>query len=272
MSTNYANEPIGLRNIVEATAGINLWKAKNLWLDAGVFGSPFTNESYFSKDHLVYTRSMSAEFVPYYISGVEISMPLSPKVNASLYLINGWQVIQRNSKNKSVATQIEWRPNDNLLVNWNTYTGNEQSELQPTYGMRYFSDVFTVYNKGWFSGTAAAYLGLQQYWNDSIRGSQGYWYSANLTGRVRFNPKWSLSGRVEYFDDPSRAVVTPITDPVGAFNTSSGSLCLNYAFNKLVLIRLESRTFYSHRRVYLDQNQRANSWDGLVVASMAALW
>ena len=52
MNSNYANETGTLKNIVEATAGLRLLKTRNIWIDVGVFGSPYTNESYVSKDHL----------------------------------------------------------------------------------------------------------------------------------------------------------------------------------------------------------------------------
>ncbi|NJN00112.1 MAG: outer membrane beta-barrel protein, partial [Phormidesmis sp. RL_2_1] len=52
-----------------------LFKNKQIWLDAGVFGSPYTNESAISKDHLMYTRSFAPEYVPYYLAGVKLSVP-----------------------------------------------------------------------------------------------------------------------------------------------------------------------------------------------------
>ena len=101
MNANYTNESSSLRNIVEASAGVKLWKNKNVWLDVGVFGSPYTNESAISKDHLAYTRSFAPEYVPYYLSGVKLSVPLSAKLNAYFYLLNGWQQIQDVNNNKS---------------------------------------------------------------------------------------------------------------------------------------------------------------------------
>jgi Putative beta-barrel porin-2, OmpL-like. bbp2 len=102
MNANYANESGTLKNILEAYVGIKLFKNKEIWLDAGVLGSPYTNESAISKDHLIYTRSFAPEYVPYYLSGLKFTLPLSPKVTAYLYLINGWQVIQDNNSGKSL--------------------------------------------------------------------------------------------------------------------------------------------------------------------------
>ena len=66
MDANYANEKSGLKNLMEASVGVRLNEKKDIWLEAGLIGSPFTNENPVSRDHLVYTRSMAAEFCPYY--------------------------------------------------------------------------------------------------------------------------------------------------------------------------------------------------------------
>jgi hypothetical protein len=41
MNANYAAEPDVLKNIYEANAGIKISKKKDLWIDAGIFSSPW---------------------------------------------------------------------------------------------------------------------------------------------------------------------------------------------------------------------------------------
>ncbi|MFN4994923.1 MAG: outer membrane beta-barrel protein, partial [Bacteroidota bacterium] len=74
INSNYSNEQGTLKNLVEAYAGIKLAKNKNIWLDAGVLGSPFTYESAISKDHLIYSRSLASEYSPYYLTGLRLSV------------------------------------------------------------------------------------------------------------------------------------------------------------------------------------------------------
>ncbi len=64
INANYAAEPGVLKNIVEGNIGVKLFPDKNIWIDAGVFGSPYTNESAISKDHLMFSRSFAPEYVP----------------------------------------------------------------------------------------------------------------------------------------------------------------------------------------------------------------
>ena len=245
INANYANESFSFKNIIEATAGVKLWPDKNIWMDVGVFGSPYTNESAISKDHLAYTRSFAPEYVPYYLSGVKLSFPIAPKVNGYFYLLNGWQQIQDANQNKSIGTQLEYRPTNSLLINWNTYVGNERSANHADYGTRYFTDVFFIYAKGKWSATGCYYIGMQE------RESQdnGYWWQANIIGRYDITEKISVTGRLEYFDDPDQVLITPITT-ANYFSSYSSSLGINLKIAENILFRAEGRTFFSNNEVY----------------------
>jgi hypothetical protein len=265
INANYARESSSLKNIVEASAGVKLWSNKNIWLDVGVFGSPYTNESAISKDHLAYTRSFASEYVPYYLSGVKLSFPISPKVNGYFYLLNGWQQIQDANQNKSIGTQLEYRPSNTLLINWNTYVGNEQSSSHMEYGTRYFTDLFFIYAKGKWTATGCYYLGLQK--RDNLESA--FWWQANIIGQYNITEKLSVTGRLEYFDDPDGVQITPITT-ASNFSSYSSSLGLNLKVAENILFRAEGRTFFSNKEVYeRDESPVKNS--NLLTANVT-LW
>lgn len=267
MNANYAAEQGVLKNIIEGNVGIKLLKNKEIWLDFGVLGSPYTNESAISKDHLAYTRSFAPEYVPYYLSGAKLSVPLGKKVNFYFYLLNGWQQIRDVNNSKSIGTQLEYRPNNDLIINWNTYIGNENSELRPDFGNRYFTDIYFIYNKGKFSGTSCFYIGAQE--AKIARGATEtqLWYNANLIGRYHVTPAVSLTGRIEYFDDPKSVQISPI-NPVNGFTTSSASLGVNYAIEDNILLRLESRSFFSSKQVYQNPEGNPTGNSQLLISSM----
>lgn len=266
MDANYKNEPGSITNLLEANVGVLLLEKKKIWLDAGVLGSPYTNESAISKDHLMYTRSFAPENVPYYISGVKLTVPLSQKFNAYFYLMNGWQVIQDNNSGKSVGTQLEFRPNNQMLLNWNTYMGDERSDLNPNFRMRYFTDFYWIYKSGkrW-SATSCTYVGLQE----RIGATTGMWWQANFIARYDISSLFSLSGRVEYFHDPEGVVVNPLTAASG-FRTMSYGMCANFQFHKLALFRLEARQFTSKDNVYLDEYGSSTNKSTLLIGSITA--
>ena len=254
MNANYANEKGIAKNIVEASAGILLSKKYNAWIDVGVLGSPYTNESAISKDQLMYARSMGPEYTPYYLTGAKLSVPVNKKINAYLYLISGWQKITIPSNGIAIGTQIEYRPNDKILVNWNTYFGDEYSIDNPNYGNRYFTDVYFIYNANKrLTLSSCLYAGIQERYNGINDKKNIGWGQFNFIGKYNISNSFSISGRIERFIDPQSIMVLPNTGIKG-FNTSSIALCTNYSINKHFLWRTEFRMFSSKKPVFEDQN------------------
>ena len=269
VNSNYAAEPGSFKNIIEGSVGVKIFPTKNLWLDAGVLGSPYTNESAISKDHLMYSRSFAPEYVPYYVSGVKLSMPLNEKINLYFYLLNGWQQIVDQNKGKSIGTQLEYRPNNYWLFNWNTYVGDERSSAAPQNRTRYFSDLYFIYKKGKLSATGCVYAGIQERENADNTTRSDKWWQANLIGRYNFSDKISLSGRVEYFNDPKSVHITSITDG-GGFSSYSTGLCLNVHIASNIMARFEGRTFFSDNDVYTKDTAPANTSNLLI--SNLTIW
>jgi hypothetical protein len=100
-----------------------------------------------------------------------------------------------------------------------------------------------------FSLTTCAYVGSQAREDAGGVRSNAVWWQANFVGCYRFTNRLSLSGRVEYFNDPEHVQITPV-HPVGAFASYSAGLCLNYTVNEVALLRLEGRQFFSEQMVY----------------------
>jgi hypothetical protein len=253
MDANYATESGTIKNIVEGSIGVKLSKKRDIWLDAGILGSPYTNESAISKDHLMYTRSLAPEYVPYYLAGAKLSFKLSNKINAYLYFLNGWQQIQDNNSGKSVGTQLEFRPNNYNLFNWNTYIGDERSENLTNYRMRYFTDFYWIYNKNKVSVTSCFYIGNQKKIEFDSTSSDNIWWQMNFMSKYFFTNKLSLAGRLEYFNDNQNVFVQSITSENG-FKTFSGGLCVSLKLNENAIFRLEGRHFISGENIFIDKN------------------
>jgi len=266
MNDNYADEPGTLKNIVEANVGVLLSEKRKIWVDMGVFTSHYTNESAISKDQLMYTRSFAPENVPYYLSGVKMTMPLSKKVNAYFYLLNGWQVIEDNNKGKSIGTQLEYQPNPTMIFNWNTYAGDERSTDHPDYRTRFFTDVYWIYqpNKR-ISATSCIYVGKQKMADETSRN----WWQANVIGRYNFTDRWSLSGRFEYFTDPDLVLMSPVTSS-NSFSAFSSGLCVNYKVYDNALLRMEMKQLFSQHEMFLNSVNQETNGNLLGVVSLTA--
>lgn len=265
MNDNYTNESGTLKNIVEANAGVLLSDKRKIWLDAGVLGSPYTNESAISKDHLMYTRSLAPENVPYYLSGVKLSVPITAKLNSFFYLLNGWQVIEDNNKGKSLGTQLEYRPNSKMLINWNTYWGDERSAIRPQFRKRLLLDLFWIFkpSRKW-DFTSSAYTG----WQQQASGPTLRWSQFNIIGRYTINSAYSISGRLEYFHDPNQVMVTALTG-IGKFQTYTTGLCLNIKITDNALLRLESKYLFSSDSIYQSESGVSQS-NFLMVGNLTA--
>ncbi|OYU94687.1 MAG: hypothetical protein CFE21_15195 [Bacteroidetes bacterium B1(2017)] len=268
INSNYASESGTLKNIIEANAGVKLSKKKEVWMDVGVIGSPFTNETAISKDHLMYTRSFSAEYAPYYLSGARLTVPLSPKIKAYAYVINGWQQISDVNNPLSVATQIEYKPSDYILFNWNTYVGSEESNQNPTYKNRYFTDLYAIYSKGKFSFTSNVYVGMQGVKDTLLaKTTTRHWWQANFIGKYAFNQQHSVSGRIEYFEDLHEIVAKPITNTHG-FSTYSTGLCYNLQIGKHAIFRVEGKHYFSDKSVYISKDNLPIKTDNLLIGNL----
>lgn len=270
VNANYSLEPGSLKNLIEANVGIRLSKKKDIWVDAGVLPSPYTNESAISKDHFMYTRSFAPEFVPYYLSGVKLSVPFGKKIKAYGYLLNGWQSIQDVNNPLSMGTQIEYRPGNKWLINWDTYVGDENSKTFPLYGNRYFSDVYTIFNpNGKVSMTACIYAGVQEIRDTFGQTFNRPWWQANVQGRVKLGKQISLAARAEIFEDDYSAMIKSATGTIG-FSTMSAGLCLNVNVSDAAMFRVEARQFFSDKNVYFDKKGGPVNQSLLLITSLAA--
>lgn len=267
INDNYISEKGTLKNLIEANVGVKLSQKRDIWVDAGILGSPFTNESAISKDHLMYTRSFAPEFVPYYQAGVKLSVPFNEKWSAYLYILNGWQQIQDNNNPLSVATQVEYRPNNNILFNWNTYVGDESSVVMPNYRTRYFTDLYMIWKKDKWSMTSCVYVGRQDKKDSLGQKSHAFWGQANVIADYKITSRISISARAEYFTDPSSVQITPIT-PVSGFESFSTGACFNLKISENAMFRLENRFFFSPKEVYRSKSDNPIRQSNLLIANV----
>jgi len=270
MNANYAAERLTLRNIVEANIGIRPFRKRNIWIDAGVFSSPYTTETAIAHDQLLYTRSFAAEYSPYYLTGIRATLPLSRQVNLYLYMVNGWQVIEDVNAPLSFGSSLEWKPNARVLVNWSTYVGNERSASQPQYQGRYFSDLYVVYTpSSRLTLSADVYAGRQRLDDSISRKTPITWYQANVNGRYYITKAQSIAARAEYFHDGQRAVVVPVTN-ARRFDCASVSLGYNVAVTTNVAFHAEGRVFGSQRAIFIDQHNQPSDNTILLITGLTA--
>lgn len=262
MNSNYAAEQGSLRNIVEASAGVKLSAKKEIWLDAGVINSPIGYENAISKNQLLYSRSLSAEFSPYYLAGVKLSIPVTKTLKARVYVVNGWQQITDVNHKKSVILNLEYKPSQ-WTINASVYYGDERNLGSVNLRNRTFFDANATYIHKAFKTQFGASYGTQK----SFRGNSditSHWWQANVAARYSFTNKVSLSARAELFDDENEVVAMVVT-PSSSFYCSSYTIGVNYNITSNALFRFETRAYFADEKIFYNPNR------GIVESSVVGL-
>lgn len=265
MNANYAAEPGVLKNIYEANVGVKLSRNRNLWLDAGIFSSHIGFESAVSKDCRTLTRSMAAENSPYYESGAKLTyISDNSKWLLSALALNGWQRIRRVDGNSlmSFGTQVQYNPTASATLNYSTFIGTDKPDSSRL--MRYYHNLYAIFNAGKLGITAGVDIGMEQ----QSKGENAFnsWYAPVLILYYPISEKWAVAARGEYYNDEKGVIIASGT-PDG-FKTSGVSLNVDYAPLPDALLRLEVRSLNSKDAVFTRQKGLSKS-NTFITASMA---
>lgn len=271
MAGTYANanlsaEPGVLKNIFEANAGLKLSNSQNLWIDAGIFSSHLGFESAISKDCWVLTRNIASENTPYYESGAKLGYTTDDgQLSAILVYLNGWQHINRPDGNGKPAggLQLTFKPTEKLTLNYSNYIGFEginANRLQRVYHNFY---VVAQLTKS-FGLTGGFDYGTQQ----KIKGqsAKNEILSPVLIAQWKFDPKWAIAGRAEYYQDKNGVFIA--TGTVNGFKTTGYSLNIDYAPVSNTLVSLEGKIYDSKDKIFV-RDLSAVNYNASVTASIA---
>lgn len=265
-NANMSGESGVLKNIYEANAGIKLSKTANLWLDAGVFSSHIGFESAVSKDCWVLTRNISSENTPYFETGAKVSYSTADsKFSATLLYLNGWQRIQRQNANSKPAggVQLTWKPTEKITINYSNYLGSEGADSVRV--NRFYQNIYGVFQLDEkFGVTVGLDYGTQQ----KSKGSsdRSHVLAPVAIAQYKFDPKWAVAGRVEYYDDKN-GIFIATTAPKG-FKTTGYSVNLDYSPIANAVVRLEGKWYNSKDKVFL-RDQAPVKDNAVVTASIA---
>lgn len=268
MNANYAAEVGSFRNIVEATAGVKLSKKKEVWVDAGIMGAPFSYEGAVSKDQLLYSRSLAAEGSPYYVTGVKLTAPLAKNFTGAFYIVNGWQQITDVNNQKSVIGHLEYHPK-NWSINLASILGQEQNLGNTGFRERLLVDFSANYKPKDkpFHFSVGSYYGNQKVELVGNRERFFNWFQANIAANYSFDNGIGLAARVEHFNDANAVIYTPVIG--NSFEVTSITVGGSYKINPFALFRLEARNFIGAEDIYIAPNGNATQTTTTVWASLA---
>lgn len=265
-NANLAAETGVLKNVFEANMGIKLSEKQNLWLDAGIFTSHIGFESAIAKDCWALTRNISSENTPYYEAGAKLSyVTANGKFTAVLLYLNGWQRITRVDGNSKPAggVQLVYKPTSNITLNYSNYLGKEG--LDAVAVTRFYHDFYATAQLTDRLGLTVGFdYGRQQ----KVKGqtAKSEVLSPVVVAQYKFNDKWAIASRVEYYQDKDGVMIASPT-PNG-FRTTGYAMNLDYSPIHNAVLRLEGKLYHSRDKLFVRDNGLVNH-NALVTASLA---
>ena len=270
---NYNSEPnIGIvsgpllsRLLQEAYAGYQV--AQNLWVDAGIFYSNAGLEGWVSKDNPTYTRSLVADYSPYYSSGVRATWQATPKLTARFDLINGWQNISETNSEKALGLRLDYSATPNLTLSYyNLFNDEVGDSLEAGTRLRIFNGVGAKYATSQLTLLGELDAGTLR--PPSSGGSTGDWWGFTAIARQKVTGTVAVVGRVEVYRDPQQVnIVTGLSQP---FRGYGGSLGIDVIPQPRVMWRTEGRGFVNDDAIFPDaHNPTPRKNDVFVVSSLS---
>lgn len=271
VQSNYAGEPRTgsvsgpdlARHVQEAVVGVR--PAKALWVDAGIYLSHIGQESWISRDNPTYTRSLIADYSPYYETGVKATWAAGAKLTVQLHLLNGWQNISETNRAKALGLRLDYVVSPHLTVGYADFVGNEAPDTAPARA-RVFNEVYLAWSAGRLGVWLTVDHGLQ-----GRRPAPGTstWYGGAAIARVRLSPTFALAGRVERYADPDGVIVS--TGTAGSFVANGASVGVDVRVPSGVLWRTEVRGYRARDRVFPRRGGGSFSRDDAFLVSSLAL-
>ncbi len=270
VQSNYAGEPrIGsvsgpdlARLIQEAFAGTKV--ADNLWIDGGIFLSHIGDEGFISRDNPMYSRSLVAEYSPYYETGVKASWQATPALTAQFLVLNGWQIISESNAAKSVGVRLDYTVSPSTTLSYYNYLGDEAPDSAAHRQLRFYNGV------GSKSSVTTQLLLLAEvdYGTEGHASGAGgsNWYGGMLTARYQATSKAAVVGRVERYQDKDQVII--VTGVPEGFRADGASIGIDVAPQSRVLWRTELRGFRGNR-VFPERSAGRSRSDAFVVTSLA---
>ena len=273
VQSNYNNEPtIGIvsgpslsRMIQEAYAGYQL--RPTLWIDAGIFYSNAGLETWASKDNPTYTRSLVADYSPYYSSGVRAIWQATPTLVARLDVINGWQNISETNSEKGVGLRLDYAPNGKLALSYyNLFNDEVASGGQVGTRVRVFNGIGAKLTSG--PTTLLGELDFGTLRPSSTGSFASNWWGFTAIARQQIVAKAAIVGRVERYCDPRQ--VNIVTGLSSAFLGNGVSLGVDVTPQPGLRWRSELRGFFAENAIFPDAaGSIPRKTDGFVVSSLS---
>jgi hypothetical protein len=199
-----ANEPRPdvYRNVWQAYGTYVFDVGRGLQLDFGKFASILGYETNYAKDNNQFSRAYLFNFLPFYHSGVRLSVPVGERLTLMYMLTNGIQQTEEFNNFKSNHFAAVVKPTDRIVWTVNYYFGQEQPDGSRPDGPDGYFRVFDTYATYSVTSRLGVGIDLNVVTNQVNRGDPTL--SLNGLGayaRYQWTDEGAMSLRYERLDD-----------------------------------------------------------------------
>ncbi len=229
-------------------------KEKNEWA-VGTFSSPYTQETPRGVDQLSASRSLAAEYVPYYVAGLRWTRSWSRQLKTQFFVTNGWQRLIFSGVRPSLGLLVQYEKNK-WKYNWSHFYGNlaPLGKLSPELALnrwRFFQEFNVGYTNNNWTLQSCVYVGLQKQNGDT---QLKYWLQGNLQASYALNAKLGFNARTEIFYDPKQVVFSTASPPFSSLSAGfmyriGPALQFGQEFRCFLAKQIEIPVYYSFLRL-----------------------
>ena len=167
---------------------------RGLTVQAGIFTSLIGYDSLYAKDNFNYTRPWGADFTPYLMMGVNASYPLTEKLNATVYVVNGYWHLANANKVPSSGAQLSYKATPTLTLKETVLWGPHQSNTGLEF-WRFLSDTIIEHRTDRLVIAFNSQFSTEAV--DAPARPRAWWAAAQLPMRWTIRPTWSVTVRPE---------------------------------------------------------------------------
>jgi len=241
--------PATWRFVQQAYGGYKFPVANGLSLEAGIFLSPIGLETMAAKDDWNYSRSNLFFGLPFYHTGVRLTLDVTDRTSVMLMVTNGYSSVVDNNAGKSVMSQVTYTIPDRLVFGLLYMGGPERPRGAPEgQPWRHLVD-------GYVSGRLASWLELATEWDagfERTRFGMSYFGAGAVYARFRPASWLYLAARGDRFAEhrasSASGTADPMFFPVRWVSSATGTI--DFRPHDHVSLRIEYRHDHASDNLY----------------------
>jgi len=178
-----------------------------LTVQGGIFASFIGYDGLYAKDNLNYTRPWTGDYTPYLMFGVNASYPVTPRLTATAFAVNGYWHLAHANDVPSVGGQLAYKATDLVTVKETVLYGPHQSDTALQF-WRFFSDSIVERKTARVTAAVEYQIGTEDV--ATTGDPRALWMAAQAPVKWSVGGPWSVTVRPEFaWDRDGRWIGAP---------------------------------------------------------------